>query len=178
LAAGSLRIDLSYAPVCLWQVSAKTALDLKRESLLPFVPLMRGGRGELEAGARLLWEVAEEKHRQELTLHFLLLGGLRYNPVDLLDLIGSESMIPVEQLKESSFYKYILEEGLQKGREEGRLEGEAALLRRMLEQRFGTLPEWAARKIENADRMALEEWSLRFVGADSLEDVIAKSGTD
>jgi predicted transposase YdaD len=139
---------------------------------------MRGGRGELEAGARLLREVAEEKHRQELTLHFLLLGGLRYNPVDLLDLIGSESMIPVEQLKESSFYKYILEEGLQKGREEGRLEGEAALLRRMLEQRFGTLPEWAARKIENADRMALEEWSLRFVGADSLEDVIAKSGTD
>ena len=63
-----------------------------------------------------------------MSLHFLMLGGLRYNRADLLDLIGRKSMIPLEQLKESSFYQVIEEEGmkkgLMKGREEGREEGE------------------------------------------------------
>jgi hypothetical protein len=44
-------------------------------------------------------------------MHFLMLGGLRYNRVDLLELIGGKSMIPLEQLKESSWYQFVEEEG-------------------------------------------------------------------
>jgi hypothetical protein len=44
-------------------------------------------------------------------MHFLMLGGLRYNRVDLLELIGGKSMIPLEQLKESSWYQFVAEEG-------------------------------------------------------------------
>jgi hypothetical protein len=65
------------------------------------------------------------------------------------------------------------QEGEQKGRLEGRLEGEAALLLRLLERRFGALPDWVRDRIAAADTASLEEWSLRLLDAGSLEDVLA-----
>jgi predicted transposase YdaD len=74
-----------------------------------------------------------------------------------------------------------LEEGEQKGRLEGRLEGrqegrqegEAALLLRLLERRFGALPDWVRDRIAGADTASLEEWGVRVLDAGSLEDVLA-----
>ena len=172
IVAGNLRITLRYTIVRLWRLSAARALELQRASLLPFVPLMRGGAAELEAGARALGEVADEGQRRELSLHFLLLGGLRYNREDILELVGRESMIPIEQLRESSFYQYIIEEGLREGIEQGIQQGEVALLRRQLERRFGAVPEWAVQKIAGADRATLEEWGIRLLDAQSLEDLL------
>ena len=54
------------------------------------------------------------------------------------------------------------------GRQRGRQEGEAALLRRQLERRFGALPDWARDRIAAADTAALEEWGLRVLDAGSL----------
>jgi hypothetical protein len=65
-----------------------------------------------------------------------------------------------------------LQEGLQKGRQEGRQEGEAALLLRLLERRFGILPEWARDRVLAADSAVLEEWGLRLLDAGNLDDVI------
>ena len=180
IVAGNLRLALRYTIVRLWRLSAASALKLQRASLLPFVPLMQGGAAELEAGARALGEVADEGQRRELSLHFLLLGGLRYNREDILELVGRESMIAIEQLKESSFYQYIVEEGLREGIEkgiqlgiqQGIQQGEVALLRRQLERRFGAVPEWAVQKIEAADRATLEEWGVRLLNAQSLEDLL------
>ncbi|MEO5330202.1 MAG: DUF4351 domain-containing protein [Magnetococcus sp. THC-1_WYH] len=64
-------------------------------------------------------------------------------------------------------------EGHKEGRKEGRKEGEAALLLRLLQRRFGTVPTWANGKIANADLPTLEAWSLRFVDAQSLDEVFA-----
>jgi hypothetical protein len=47
------------------------------------------------------------------------------------------------------------------------------LLRRLLERRFGALPDWARDRIAAADTAALEEWGLRLLDAGSLEDVLA-----
>jgi predicted transposase YdaD len=166
--SGNLEITLRYVPVCLWQMSARSALDLNRASLLPFVPLMQAAAADLELGARRLAEVTEAREQQELSLHFLLLGGLRYNRDDLLELLGRKSMIPIEQLKESSFYQYILEEG----RQEGHQAGVRDTLRRQLEQRFGSLPEWASKRLEAANEETLEKWSTRVLNAVSLEDTL------
>jgi predicted transposase YdaD len=89
-------------------------------------------------------------------------------------------LIHLEQLRESSFYQYILEEGRKEGRriareenlDEGRKEGEITIVRLMLEQRFGALPEWAAHRIEGADRPTLGNWGIRLLDAGSLEEVI------
>lgn len=82
-----------------------------------------------------------------MSLHFVMLGGLRYNYLDLLEMIGGMSMMPIERLRESSFYQSILEEGREKGRKKGREEGReeerkaalakiADLLRLLADKRF------------------------------------------
>ena len=62
---------------------------------------------------------------------------------------------------------------LEFNRQEGRQEGEGAMLLRQLQRRFGDTPAWAKDKIANADLPTLEEWSLRILDAQSLEDVFA-----
>ena len=64
-------------------------------------------------------------------------------------------------------------EGEQRAEQRGRQEGEAAILRRQLERRFGALPDWARDRIAAADTAALEEWGLRVLDAGSLYDVLA-----
>ena len=69
-----------------------------------------------------------------------------------------------------------LQEGEQRGELRGelrgRLEGEAAILLRQLERRFGALPDWARDRIAAADTGALETWSLRILDGGSLDEVL------
>jgi predicted transposase YdaD len=125
--AGGTRLVTRYELIRVWLVSAEETLQSGRLALLPFVPLMAGGRGEVEEAARHLRDVEDERRRREMALHFVMLGSLRYNRLDLLELVGRKSMIPLEQLRESSFYQFILDEGREEGREEGRKEAMAAM---------------------------------------------------
>ncbi|MBF0136726.1 MAG: DUF4351 domain-containing protein [Magnetococcales bacterium] len=51
--------------------------------------------------------------------------------------------------------------------------GESAILIRLLHRRFGNLPAWVQEKIAEAEPSSLENWSLRFIDAQSLNDVFA-----
>ncbi|MGH9833671.1 MAG: hypothetical protein ACRD9Y_11675, partial [Blastocatellia bacterium] len=115
--AGDIRIKVRYRLIKLWEISARKVLAMNRENLLPFVPLMRGGRDEREISAQRLSQVPDESRRSEMGMHFLMLGGLRYNRVDLLELIGGKTMIPWEQLKESSWYQFVAEEAQKEAQE-------------------------------------------------------------
>ena len=63
------------------------------------------------------------------------------------------------------------QEGLQEGRQEGILQGEAALLRRLLVRRFGALPSWAEQRLEQANLEELERWAERVLEAQKLAEV-------
>jgi hypothetical protein len=67
-----------------------------------------------------------------------------------------------------------LREGLEKGLQEGLQKGEAGLLLRQLERRFGALPDWATDRVRAADIATLEEWGLRILDAASLVDVVGE----
>jgi hydroxymethylglutaryl-CoA reductase len=56
--------------------------------------------------------------------------------------------------------------------EEGQQAGEMTLLHRLLERRFGALPEWAVQQLATAETSALEAWGLRLLEAASLEEVL------
>lgn len=119
--AGGLTLMLDFTIVKLWELPAAEALAWGNENLLPFVPLMAGGRAELEPSAQALGQVPDEKRRRELSLHFLMLGSLRYNRADIFNILGRLSMIPRHELREYSwFYQDILQEGREEGREEVR----------------------------------------------------------
>ncbi|MBF0437431.1 MAG: Rpn family recombination-promoting nuclease/putative transposase, partial [Magnetococcales bacterium] len=66
--------------------------------------------------------------------------------------------------------------GIQIGEQRGEQKGKAEMLTRQLQRRFGTVPDWAKEKIAKAEPPSLEEWSLRFVDAQSLDDVFSDKG--
>lgn len=76
-------------------------------------------------------------------------------------------------------------EGLFQGRSEGRSEGlsqgltqglslgACQILARLLEQRFGPLPEWASQRLRSASSPQLEHWADQLFTASTLETLLA-----
>jgi hypothetical protein len=62
---------------------------------------------------------------------------------------------------------------IQQGREEGEQQGEAKILLRLLQLKFGDIPEAVRSRIEGADTQTLLAWSERVLTAASIEQVIA-----
>jgi hypothetical protein len=58
------------------------------------------------------------------------------------------------------------------GRDEGRKEGERALLLRLLRARFGELPATAVARVEAAEVAALERWGERVLSAQTLAEAL------
>ncbi len=89
--------------------------------------------------------------------------------------------VPDELLEVRNMLATRMEKWMEESKQQGRLEGEqrgrqsgkAALLLRMLEHRFGVLPEWARDRVLMADTDTMEEWGLRVLDAASLDDVFA-----
>ena len=65
-----------------------------------------------------------------------------------------------------------MREGMQKGIQKGRKEAEALVLARLLQRKFGELPESIRIQIEKADSDTLLEWLDRVLTADSINEVI------
>lgn len=61
-----------------------------------------------------------------------------------------------------------------KARSDGRTEGRGEMLRELLEQRFGSLPGWAAKRLASADDAALRSWTQRVLSAKTLREVFAR----
>ena len=67
-------------------------------------------------------------------------------------------------------------EGIEKGRsegwEEGRAEGQAGIVLRLLDLRFGALPDAVRERVHGASAAELEAWAEAVLTADSLEEVM------
>jgi phytoene dehydrogenase-like protein len=66
------------------------------------------------------------------------------------------------------------EDGLQQGRAEGPAEGQAKSLIRLLERRFGTLPERLRARVLDADMQSLDVWLDRVFDAPDLQAALAE----
>lgn len=62
-------------------------------------------------------------------------------------------------------------QGIEQGIEKGIGQGQARLLTRLLEERFGPLPEPQAARLQSSTPEQLETWALRLLDAASLDDV-------
>ena len=67
----------------------------------------------------------------------------------------------------------LRQQGLVRGREEGRREAQRTTLRQLLALKFGTIAPAVAAKVANAESAALDERTLRVLTASSAEDVVA-----
>ncbi len=70
-----------------------------------------------------------------------------------------------------------LTEGKQLGLMEGEARGKAALLLRLIERRFGPVPETVRARISAADSADLDAWADAAIDAASLDDIFGANGT-
>jgi len=117
---------------------------------------------------RLLYR--RQWHKQRIINLFLVVDWLLKLPSDLEQQIWHE-IETIERAKKMQYISSVERIGIEKGRVEGRLEGESRLLKRQLERRFGALPGWAAEKLDNAAEQDLETWAEAVLAAASLEMV-------
>jgi flagellar biosynthesis/type III secretory pathway protein FliH len=76
-----------------------------------------------------------------------------------------------EQWKQQGLQEGI-ERGIEQGIHRGRKEGEAALLLRFLERRFGPVDEMLRQRLQAADAETLLNWGERLFHAASAEEVL------
>ena len=61
--------------------------------------------------------------------------------------------------------------GVRQGVEQGRLDGERALVLRLIQRRFGEVPPSVHKRLQSARQHQLETWADRVLDADSLDDI-------
>ncbi len=62
--------------------------------------------------------------------------------------------------------------GLKEGIDLGERRGEVAMLRRLIEKRFGSLPAWAEEQLARRSALELEDLGVRVLDATSLEELL------
>jgi hypothetical protein len=95
-------------------------------------------------------------------------------PVDEIpDVKEIRSMLSetIQRWKEE-FREEGLRTGMRKGLRTGRREGEAEILIRLLEKRFGKLPESVRPRVRQASQSQLEAWADRILEAQSIDALI------
>ncbi len=114
-----------YEAVKLWELPAEVFLQPGMEGLLPLVTLTHDGKRREVVDEMITRLVASHNHNL-LSMAFNFAALVYDKPDEHAWLIERFEMYK-KDLEESYIYQRILGEGLEKGREEGRKDGEAAL---------------------------------------------------
>jgi len=80
-----------------------------------------------------------------------------------------ETMMKGYEYQSDFAKKYVAQ-----GRDEGRKEGERALLLRQMRARFGELPAAAVARVEGAEVAQIEQWGERVLTAATLAEVLGQ----
>jgi predicted transposase YdaD len=153
-----LMAHQDYKVLNLWELDADLVLEQNWTTLLPFVPILRGGDDKATVGKALAQLRAGDQLADMET--FLAFWATFVMTLDEIRLMMRWDMA---MLRESPWYNAILEEGLdlglqrgrqegwQEGRQEGRQEGmreeRVEMLLRILNRRFGEVPAELAFRI-------------------------------
>jgi len=130
--------------------------------------LLAGSRNERKTVREILERIAgmDESKRESTLEQLTVLAGLRH----LVPLVQEEAnRMPIT---ENILDHELIGPAYKKGRRVGRKEGELAMLRRLIEKRFGAVPPSLEERLESASRAKLEEIGLRVLDAQSAEDLV------
>ena len=83
----------------------------------------------------------------------------------------SNTMAGVIQRARDAGIQEGMQQGMQRGMQRGRVEGERAVLERLLRRRFGPLPTEIDRRLQQASAADLETWAENVLDAETLGDV-------
>jgi len=145
-------------------------------------------QNKAQAIQRIMHKIAQlpKMKRADMLEKLSILAGLR--PTELPPLIRQEATMPITlDLEENPLFVEIFERhtqrgiqigeqrgeqrGIQIGEQRGKQQGEMTVLHRLLEKRFGTLPQWVEIRLAQATLAELEQWSLQIFDATRLKDI-------
>jgi len=159
------RTEFAFDILSLKDVEAKTFLESESEEerMLAVLCHSEDPRATIVEILRS-WKHLPTKELSENMRDLLVLSQLRKQDT----IVGEESSaMPIEiDISENAVFKL--------GAKQGEVRGEAKVLTRLLERRFGTLPDTARTRIESADVESLDRWVDRLDGAETLDAVFAR----
>jgi hypothetical protein len=86
-----------------------------------------------------------------------------------------ETMLSQVKYSQLPSFNIGLKQGLIEGELKGKLEGEAAVLNRLLTRRFGPISEATQARLDNATLEQLEQWTDNILEAATLDDVFKEN---
>ena len=172
----SLRFQFLMVKLLDWRDRA-AALEADRNpfALLALAQLQalthRGGSARKFAKLRLIRFLYQRDYtREQILAWFRVLDWILRLPEDL----EKEFMDELTAFEENEHMPYVTSAervGIQKGLEQGRKEGEAAILLRLIALKFGSPTEEVRARIQEADADTLLDWSARILTAERVNDI-------
>jgi predicted transposase YdaD len=157
-----MRALQEYRVINLWEVDVNLVFERNLVSLLPFVPILRGGNQKVLISRALDCLRAEENLGDlEPLLSFFATFVLEL-PV-VRDIMRWDMTV----LRESPWYNAIVEEGLQQGLQQG----EVRVILRQLRKCFGTIDFSLQTQIESLSIEQLEDLGESILDFNSLSDL-------
>ncbi|MEH2285689.1 MAG: Rpn family recombination-promoting nuclease/putative transposase [Nostoc sp.] len=170
-----LRAIQDYRVINLWEVDVNIAFETPLPSLLPFVPILKGGENESTIREALRMLRADEQLNQlETVLAFFATFVLEST------LVQEIMRWDMTVLRESPWYQEILREGQARGEAEGEARGEArgevrgiiSSIETSLEAKFGSDGlELMSQISQISDLEQLKEILRRIVVANTIQEL-------
>jgi predicted transposase YdaD len=117
----------------------------------------------------------------------LILEAQDNEQILLLDLVESIMLYKFSDLSREEIKKMldlstvdmtqtrVYKEAFLEGEYKGFLEGEFSLVYKLLETRFGIVPETILSRLKQANKERLENWAMALLSAKTLDDVFTKT---
>jgi predicted transposase YdaD len=159
-----------YQVINLWEVEVDLVFQEEIATLLPFVPILKGGGNETIV-RQALTKLRANETLNELEPLLSFFASFVFE-ISILQQIMRWDMTV---LRESPWYQEILKEGLQKGEaqglQQGEKQGEANLIIRLLSKRFGNLNPNMITQIRQLEIAQLELLGEGLFDFQNLTDV-------
>ncbi len=161
--AGTIKVE--YDLIDIRQFDYEVLLQTFNSGDYALALLARGGPEIIQAANPL-----PAHQRQRVFTQSAILSGIR----------GASERLKIEfstvgssvQINENTLLKNIHHSALAQGRQIGLAQGTLNFLRGQLQDKFGPLPEWAAKRLDTATSSQADLWTHRILPAESLEEVI------
>jgi predicted transposase YdaD len=171
-----LQARQDFCVINLWEVDAEIVFEQSLDTLLPFVPVLKGGDNE-QTVRRALVQLQQNEELVELESLLGFFASFVLNTELVRQILRWDMVV----LRESPWYQEIRQEGRQEdeqrgrieGRTEGRTEEARSLILRQLTRRVGQVSSAMRSQVQALSLVQLEslgEALLDFTSAEDLSD--------
>jgi predicted transposase YdaD len=158
-----LRAIQDYRTINLWEIDAEIVFEQPLPSLLPFVPILRGG-GEVSVVQRALQALRADEQLNQLESLLAFFASFVLDTPFVQQIMRWDMAV----LRESPWYQEIEQRGIQLGLQQG----VQRQLIRVLRRRFDEIPHEVEARLEGESVERLESLMDSAIAVNSLDEFV------